>query len=78
MQPSSESFHFFHLYRTIPDSPFLSDPFTMWDYVFPGVSHSVDEQALALAAAYLALNRYIHGQDLYIVPTTRDELEQAL
>jgi hypothetical protein len=48
----------------------------MWDFVLPGAS--LDEQALALTAAYLALNRYINGQDLYIVPSTLDDLEQAL
>jgi hypothetical protein len=48
----------------------------MWDYVLPGAS--LDEQLIGFAAAYIALNRYIHGQDLYIVPRTLDELEQAL
>jgi hypothetical protein len=48
----------------------------MWDYVLPGPS--LDESGLALSAAYLALNRYIHGQDLYIVPTNLAELEEAL
>jgi len=50
----------------------------MWDYILPGASSTVDEQGLALTAAYLALNRYINGNDIYIVPTTKDELEQAL
>lgn len=49
----------------------------MWDY--PGErGGSLNEPVLALAAAYLALNRYINGHDLYIVPTNLDDLQEAL
>lgn len=33
---------------------------------------------MALAASYSALNRYLHGQDLYLVPRNVQELEAIL
>lgn len=75
MQLSGESFSTITP-PTHPTDADPSDPTVMWDYVDPGAS--LDEQLIGNAAAYIALNRYIHGQDLYIIPTTLDELDQAL
>ncbi|KZS97586.1 hypothetical protein SISNIDRAFT_449121 [Sistotremastrum niveocremeum HHB9708] len=33
---------------------------------------------MALAASYSALNRYLHGQDLYLLPRNVQELEAIL
>jgi hypothetical protein len=49
----------------------------MWDYTFTSKSF-LDEPLLARSAAYLALNRFINGQDLYILPKSTKDLEAIL
>lgn len=40
--------------------------------------HDVDEALVALYASYTALNRYLIGHDLFIVPSRASELESVL
>lgn len=55
----------------------VSDSGNPWDYSV-SIGASLNEQLLSLAAAYLAVNRYIHGNDLYIRPKTTRDLENVL
>jgi len=55
----------------------ISDNYYSWDEsdILGG---SVNESLMALAASYTALNRYLHGQDLYLLPRNVVELQAIL
>ncbi|KZT39611.1 hypothetical protein SISSUDRAFT_971910, partial [Sistotremastrum suecicum HHB10207 ss-3] len=55
----------------------ISDNFYTWDRSEP-FNASFNERLMALAASYSALNRYLHGQDLYLLPRNVQELEAIL
>lgn len=62
----------FPLQYTHRHRSFISTTANSWDYDF------LDEVLVANCASYQAVNRFLKGEDLFIIPRTRSALESVL